>query len=176
MPQPDLVQEIEAVLFVSSEPVSLPQLVAATESSTQAVTTALEELDELLQNRGIQLVHAAGRYSLASHSAAAAAVERFLGANLRGELSQPALETLAIIAYRQPVTKTDIENVRGVASDQIIRNLIARGLVTAAPKDSGGAKRYEVTARFLQHFGLSRSSDLPALAEIPEVSENKDAA
>ncbi|HSH31654.1 MAG TPA: SMC-Scp complex subunit ScpB [Candidatus Saccharimonadales bacterium] len=156
---------LEAILFAAGEPVTLARLAAATTADQAAVVRALGSLKTQLQPRGIRLIASGRHYSLSTAPEAAAAVERYLGAAARAELSKPALETLAIIAYRQPVTKTDIEQVRGVSSDQTIKNLLLRGLISEAGRaDSPGKPLlYATSLKFLEHFGLSGPDELPPL-------------
>ncbi|MBW3538023.1 SMC-Scp complex subunit ScpB [Candidatus Parcubacteria bacterium] len=161
----ELAASLEAVLFAAGEPVTLARLVAATEADQTAVTGALAGLKTQLRHRGIRLVTSGRHYSLATAPQAAAAVGRYLGGGARAELSKPALETLAIVAYRQPLTRTQIEQIRGVSSDQTIKNLLLRGLIIESGRaDSPGKPLlYATSVKFLEHFGLSSPAELPPL-------------
>jgi segregation and condensation protein B len=164
MPDLTLAQQLEAVLFVATEPLSLERLAAATHHPPAAIEQALTELAASLQG-GIRLSQLHGHYQLVSAPDAAALVRQFLQAEGKQDLSRPALETLAIVAYRGPLTKTAIETIRGVASDVMIRNLLARGLITESGRSSepGRPLLYAISHEFLQHFGLTSTQDLPAI-------------
>lgn len=166
MSEPTLRLQLEAILFVADAPVTVAQLAAATGHPTAAIEPALAELSEQLQG-GIRLSELGGRYRLVSAPGAAAVVRKFLQTEQGSDLSRAALETLAIVAYRGPLTKSHIEQLRGVASDATIRNLLGRGLITEAGKspDPGRPMRYGVSHRFMQHFGLTSPRDLPPLPE-----------
>lgn len=166
MTKPTLHQLLEAVLFVASEPLSATQLAKATGADLPDIQQTLDQLQTHKTN-GIQLSHLDGRYRLVTAPETASVVQQFMQAEAKTELTRPALETLAIIAYRGPITKTDIEQIRGVASDTMLRNLTARGLITEAGKSSqpGRPLQYTVSHTFLQHFGLTSTSDLPPIPE-----------
>jgi segregation and condensation protein B len=157
---------LEAVLFSASEPLNVAQLAEVTSAGQDEVSAALTELRGRLTH-GIRLAEAGGTFRLTTAPEAAAAVRQFLQDTNRQELSRPALETLAIIAYKGPVTKSSIEAVRGVASEAMIRNLIARGLIAEAghAAEPGRPALYAVSHAFLQHFGLSSTAELPPLPE-----------
>jgi segregation and condensation protein B len=169
----NLEAQIEAVLFVSGEPVSLKQLQVATGVDNTAIKNALESLRKSLSGRGIRLIVSDGRYSLATVPEASQAVERFIGTTVKADLSKPALETLAIIAYKQPVTRAEIEEIRGVASDQTLRNLLMRGLIIEAGQaDTPGRPTLYVTSiKFLHHFGLSSADELRPIGQEPGQKE-----
>ena len=160
-------QQIEAVLFVAASPLDVNQLAEATGIDTAAVTTGLAKLKTALKERGVQLVEHQAKYRLVSNPAAAAAVRKYLHDESNSELTKAALETLAIVAYRGPVTKSGIEAVRGVSSETMLRNLQLRGLIMEAGKSSepGRPLLYAVSLNFLQHFGLESMSELPPLPE-----------
>jgi segregation and condensation protein B len=159
---------LEAVLFTASEPLTAARLAEATGSSADAVAAALEALRGRLTG-GTRLAAAEGSYRLTTAPAAADTVRQFVEATNRQELSRPALEALAIIAYKGPITKSSLDTVRGVASDAMVRNLLARGLITEAGRSSEPGKPvlYAVSHAFLQHFGLSGTHELPPLPEAP---------
>jgi segregation and condensation protein B len=154
---------LQAVLFVAPNPVSLEQLAAVTGEPSQAVQAALTRLTASLKPSGIRVSELNGLYQLVSAPEAAADVVRFLQDETSSDLSKPALETLAIVAYRGPLAKSQIEAIRGVASDTMVRNLLARGLITEAGKSSepGRPALYAISHTFLQHFGLTSPKDLP---------------
>jgi segregation and condensation protein B len=173
MAELSLSSRLGAVLFVASEPLSLPRLAGATEADEADVAQALTALQVALEPAGLALAEHQGTYRLVTLPAAAAVVRRFLQDESRSELSRPALETLAIVAYRGPITKAGIEAVRGVASDTMVRNLLARGLITEAGKSTepGHPLQYAVSHAFLQHFGLTSTADLPPLPDAPAGEE-----
>ncbi len=160
---------LEALLFVADHPVDDAYLARALEVSPQRVTRALDELADALREagRGIRLQRGPEGILLVSAPEAAGPVERFLGLELSRRLSTAALETLAIIAYKQPVTRGQIDAVRGVSSDGAIQTLRARGLIEPAGYANGPGRPtlFRTTQRFLQHFGLERTGQLPALPE-----------
>ncbi|HEU4325843.1 MAG TPA: SMC-Scp complex subunit ScpB [Roseiflexaceae bacterium] len=167
-PAPTLAQLVESLLFVAGEPVTVAQLARALEAVPDAVEAALEQLAQE-QGRGIRLQRLGDRVQLVSAPEAAAAVERFLGVQASARLSAAALEVLAIIAYRQPITRAQVDAVRGVDSGGVIRALLARDLIaeTGRLETVGRPILYATTELFLRQFGLSALSELPPL-DIPE--------
>ena len=166
MPNIHLENLIEAVLFAASEPLSAKRLTDIAQQPEEAVLAALDGLAKRLTG-GIRLSHTSGTYRLVTAPDAAAIVQNFIDDTSRQDLTRPALETLAIIAYRGPVTKSQIEQIRGVASEAMIRNLQSRGLIGDAGRspEPGRPQRYAVSHTFLQHFGLTSTDDLPPLPE-----------
>jgi segregation and condensation protein B len=163
--EPTLDLTLEAILFTAAEPLTAAQLAAALGGvPVETVAAALAALSGRLSG-GIRLAEAAGTYRLVSAPEAAGAVRKFLEDTSRQELSRPALETLSIVAYKGPLTKLQVEEIRGVASDTMLRNLLARGLITEAGRSSepGRPALYAVSHLFLQHFGLTSAGDLPPL-------------
>jgi len=160
---------LEALLFVADHPVEEAYLARALDVSPQRVMRALDELADSLREagRGVRVQRGPEGVLLVSAPEAAAPVERFLGLELSRRLSTAALETLAIIAYRQPVTRGQIDGVRGVSSDGAIQTLRARGLIEPAGYANGPGRPtlFRTTQRFLQHFGLERTGQLPPLPE-----------
>jgi segregation and condensation protein B len=165
----NLAQSIEAILFVAAEPVSVEQLSRSLNAPTEDVLIALDELTESMTDRGLRIISVGESFELVSHPGAAETVRHYLEEQVKPDLSKPALETLAIIAYKQPVTKDVIDEVRGVASDQSIKNLLLRGLIVEAGKSSepGRPMQYATSHKFLKHFGLSDHDDLPPLPDAP---------
>ncbi|MCS6907743.1 MAG: SMC-Scp complex subunit ScpB [Anaerolineales bacterium] len=163
----DLPALIEALLFVSPSPVSVQQLAAALEISSSQVEAALQELEQRLLSPAppsyLQLQKHQGRYQLTTAPQIAPLVERFLGIDAPSRLTQAALETLAVIAYRQPITRSQIEAIRGVNSDSVLRSLLSKGLIQEAGRAEAPGRPilYTVTPEFLQHFGLSSIEELP---------------
>ncbi len=160
---------LEALLFVADHPVEEAYLARALEVSPQRVMRALDDLADTLREsgRGIRVQRGPDGVVLVSAPEAATQVERFLGLELNRRLSTAALETLAIIAYKQPVTRGQIDGVRGVSSDGALQTLRARGLIEPAGYANGPGRPtlFRTTQRFLQHFGLERTGQLPPLPE-----------
>lgn len=160
------------MLFVAEAPVSLRRLAEVAGCDEAAVAEALEELEQQLAGRGIRLQRHHELVQLVTAPEAAAAVERFLGLDGTVRLSNAALETLAVIAYRQPVTRAQIEQVRGVSADRAIATLIAHGLIEEVGRLNavGRPALFGTTVEFLEHFGLRSLADLPPLPQAEEES------
>jgi segregation and condensation protein B len=161
--------QIESLLFVADGAVPVARLAEALEVSTREVEAGLAALAESYHHRGLSLQRFRDKVQLTTAPAAAAAVERFLGLAALTPLSRAALEALAIVAYQQPVTRPQIDSVRGVNSDSVIKNLLAKGLIEESGRAEGPGRPvlYSTTPEFMQHFGLAALSDLPPLA-LPE--------
>ena len=123
---------VESLLFVADEPVAVERLAAAIGAERVVVEEALQELSEEYGQRGLRLQHKGERVQLVTAPEAAPYIERFLGLELTSKLSTPALETLAIVAYRQPITRAGVETVRGVNCDSVLRTLVSKGLIEEA--------------------------------------------
>lgn len=170
---------VEGLLFVADSPVAVGRLAEALQVTPAQVEHALSELEETSPQRGLRLQRAGNRVQLITAPELAPSVERFLGLEARMRLSRAALETLAIIAYRQPITRPDIESVRGVGSDSVLRTLLSVGLIEEMGRAAtvGRPILYGTTFEFLQHFGLCNLDELPQLKEPDEAEELKaDAA
>lgn len=170
-PTPSLVQLVESLLFVAGEPVAIADLVRVLEVPLAEVEAALLRLAAAYQERGIRLQRHGDRVQLVSAPEAARVVGRFLGVQASGRLSSAALEVLAIIAYRQPLTRAEIEQIRGVDSSGTVRALLARDLITEAGRREtvGRPILYATTPVFLQQFGLTSLAELPTL-ELPALA------
>lgn len=164
----DLRRAAEAILFVSEEPVAAGELALVLEVPVANVEVLMSELAETYeaQGRGFVLRQVAGGFRLATHPAAAPFLERFVTEHRAPRMTQAALETLAVIAYRQPVSRAQIAEIRGVSSESVLRTLIARGLVAETGRDAGpgNAILYGTTAAFVERLGLMSLADLPPLA------------
>ena len=167
VPSEPLAMLVESLLFVADEPVTAARLAAALGVELTQVETAIAELSVNLQRRGIRLQQKGDRVQLATMPEAAAAIERFLGLEVSPRLSPAALETLAMIAYRQPMTRTQLEAVRGVNCDGVLRTLLSRGLIEEQGRLEavGRPILYGTTFEFLQYFGLTQLQQLPALPD-----------
>lgn len=154
---------LHALLFVADAPLDLETLCRATGAPPDAVHEALQQLHEMLASQGaIQLVQLAGGYQLATKPEYAPYIARLLSPPAK-RLSRAALETLAIIAYEQPVTQAQIDALRGVDSSHVVRQLLERGLIQeVGRKDTPGKPvMYGITTNFLHYFGLNSIADLP---------------
>lgn len=164
---------VEAVLMVVDEPIDEVALASALGLTTDRVGFVLAELAQEYDaaGRGFELRHVAGGWRVYSRAEYAPVIERFMLDGQTAKLTQAALETLAIVAYRQPVSRARVGAVRGVNVDAVMRTLVTRGLVEEAGTDpESGAVLYRTTTQFLQRLGLGSIDELPALAPfLPEV-------
>jgi segregation and condensation protein B len=154
---------IEAILFSSNRPLKLRELQQATDEDRAGVESALTELRSALEGRGVMLMRHHDEIHLATRPAFAPAVRRALRPEVSGKLSPAAYETLAIVAYQQPVARSGVEQVRGVNCESVLANLELRDLVTEVGRGSGPGqpKLYGTTMRFLQVMGLESLDHLP---------------
>ena len=168
----------ESILFVHGEPMAIKRLAAITQASEEEMRDALAALAKNLDGRGLVLLEKDEEWQLGSHPLAAPYIEKLARGQFGEELSRPALETLAIIAYRGPLARADIEDIRGVNSSFTLRALMMRGLIerTDHPRDARGFL-YRVSMDFLKHLGLARMQDLPRYDELAAIAirENHDA-
>jgi segregation and condensation protein B len=157
---------IESLLFVADGAVPVGRLAEALEVPTREVEAALTAMSQVYRQRGLSLQRVRDKVQLTTSPSAAAQVERFLGLAAASPLSRAALETLAIVAYQQPVTRPQIEAVRGVNADSVIKNLLSKGLIEESGRAEGPGRPvlYSTTPEFMQHFGLATLSDLPPLS------------
>ena len=157
---------IECILLVSGGPVRVEQLVDASQVSPEIVTAAVEVLMQEYAGRGLEIQTVAGGYQLATRPDHAEVVQRFLGAAGREPLTQATLETLAIVAYRQPITRPELEAVRGVRSEYVLERLEERRLIRVVGRKAtvGRPILYATTEGFLRYFGLRDLADLPPMA------------
>jgi segregation and condensation protein B len=167
---------LEALLFVAPEPVTPAQLASALKLSVSEVNAGLKHLDEDYRNRGLRLQRHAGRIQLTTAPELAEEVERFLGLETTSYLSHAALEALAIVAFKQPVTRPQVDEIRGVNSDGVMKSLLHKGLIQDVGRADGPGRPflYATTPEFLQHFGLNSLDELPPLDEkgsIPDKSQ-----
>ena len=163
---------VESTLFVSSGPVTIGRLAKALEVSNAMIKNALTQLEEDYKTRGLRLQWNGNEVQLTTAPAASGVIERFLGLELTTRLSQAALEVLAIIAYMQPITRPQVDQIRGVNSDGALRRLLSVGLIEEVGRleTPGRPILYGTTPEFLQHFGLTMLEELPEL----ETSQEED--
>ena len=163
---PETVIIIETLLFVADHPVAVSELVKTVEVSKGQIEKALDHLAEFYQQRGLRLQRNGSRVQLVTASEMADYVERFLGLSLSTKLSIAAMESLGIIAYKQPITRPEIEAIRGVNCDGVLRTLLSKGLIEEVGRLNtvGHPIQYGTTFEFLQYFGLDSLTALPELA------------
>jgi segregation and condensation protein B len=165
-----LLRDLEALLFVSDEPVSSAVLAQALDVERRDVDDLCEELSRSYEREdaGIVLRNVAGGWRLSTNPDAAPVVERYVLASRHARLTKASLETLAIVAYKQPVTRHQISAIRGVNSDGVLRALVDRGLVVEVGREEGPGRPmlYGTTPEFLERLGLPSLSALPPLAPL----------
>lgn len=161
---------LEAILFLADEPITVSLLAQAVERSRREVEALLSEMATELEARGsgIVLQNVAGGWRLVTNPVVAPYVEQFILSSRHARLTKASLETLAIVAYKQPVTRHQVSSIRGADSDGVLRALVDRGLVREVDRDEGPGRAilYGTTAEFLERLGLASLSDLPALAPL----------
>ncbi len=170
-PLDELSRTVEALLVVASAPLPVDELAAAADDHPERVEEALQLVGERFAEgrSGIVLERVAGGWAFRAARGEAAACARLFERPAQRNLSQAALETLAIVAYLGPCSRPDIARIRGVAADSAVANLVERGLVAEAGRESGGgAIRYRTTPLFERIFGLESLSELPRLADVGE--------
>ena len=157
---------IETILFAYGEPLSEEKLAKLTKSKKENVASALEELAHDYKGRGLSLMRKDDKWCLGTNPENAKFVEDLMKSEFGEELSRAAVETTAIIAYKGPITRADIEYVRGVNSSFTLRNLMMRGLIERIenPKDARSFL-YRISFEFLKHLGLTKIEDLPQYEE-----------
>lgn len=155
--------KIESLLFVASRPLSLKKISDEVGGEKEETKKILRELVEEYRSagRGIQVMEIDGEYQMSTSSNTSKMVKEFLKDEMTGELTRPALETLTIIAYRGPISKPELEQIRGVNCGLILRNLMIKGLAEAKTRDTGGEVLYNITFDFLRHLGLNGVDELP---------------
>ena len=175
---PELLAAAEAVLLVADAPVPADVLARVLEVGVAEADQLLNALAEGLRQagRGVEVVQTAGGWRLTTRQDLDAVVERFVVGGQSAKLTQAALETLAVIAYRQPVSRGRVSAVRGVNVDGVVRTLLARGLVEEAGTDAeSGATTYRTTTHFLDRLGLRSLDELPPLAPLlPDLGDLDD--
>jgi segregation and condensation protein B len=159
-----LQRPVEALLFVASEALSIAQLAKLLRAEEREIAAVLQRVEAEYSERGIVLREVAGGYRFATSPLARDVVESYL-LPPKNSLSTPALEALAIVAHLQPVTRSEIEAIRGVNSDSVVSTLLDRGLIAEAGRKDvvGRPMRYKTTPFFLESFGLRSINDLPEL-------------
>ncbi len=162
----NLEQIIEAILFASGKTLSERKLAELTGKKVEEVSEALDMLQDRLVDRGIILQRYEKEVELVTHPEAAEYVKKVVKDEEQGELTRAALEALTILAYRGPMTRPELEQIRGVQSSMILRNLMIRGLVEQKEDMRLGQATYAVTFDFLNHLGLKNINELPDYDEL----------
>jgi segregation and condensation protein B len=159
----NLSAQLEAVLFVEAKPVGLTRLAQLLNCSAEQITTAVTELQKqyATEQRGLRLVITNSKVQFVTAPECHELIAKVINDERTGELSRPALETLAIIAYRSPVTKAELEMIRGINCSLIIRNLLIRGLIEEQFDKTKGVEVYDITTQYLQLLGVSAVQQLP---------------
>jgi segregation and condensation protein B len=161
---------IEALLFVSGEPITLASLKTGAEMPETEIKQLLDEMiaEYREKNGGLLLIEIANGYQMVTNPQYARWIRKFRNTAVSSKLSMPALETLAIIAYKQPIIKAELEQIRGVNSDGVIKTLLERRLVKIMGRKEvpGKPLLYGTTREFLEYFGLKDLTELPTLAEL----------
>ncbi|HEX9824905.1 MAG TPA: SMC-Scp complex subunit ScpB [Actinomycetota bacterium] len=173
-----LLRDLEAILFVADEPLTTTALAQLLESERPVVEAHLRRLAESLEARdaGITLRDVAGGWRLYTNGGSIEAVERFVRSSRHTRFTRASLETLSIVAYKQPVTRHQVSAIRGVNSDGVLRALIDRGLLTEVGRDDapGRPSLFGTTPEFLERMGLSSVGDLPSLAPLLDEGADDD--
>ena len=172
MEREELKAVIENVLFAADQPVSVGQLQDLFAETTEkaVLKSALDELVREYQSRNLQLMKVAEGYQLMTRRDYSDWVRKFMKLDKTAKLSQPSLDTLAIIAYKQPLTKAEVEGIRGVDSSGVVRTLLEKKIIAPSgrKKVPGRPIMYRTTRKFLEYFGLMDLKDLPTLEDFKE--------
>ncbi len=164
----DLKKHIESLLFISGEPMSLKNLVRVLEISEEEIKSSIESLksDFSGQNRGLTIIESGENYQLTTSPASSDIISKYLKETLKEDLTPASLETLAIISYKGPMTRPEIDNIRGVNSSFIIRNLLIRGLIERdLDVKKANAYVYKISFDLLRKLGLEKIEQLPGFQE-----------
>ena len=155
--------KIESLLFISAKPITIRQLADLINKSVQEIEQAIGELAEYYKERqgGIQIIKNGSKYQMASSPANAKLIQEFIKDEITGELSQPSLEALTIVAYRGPISKIDLDRIRGVNCALILRNLLLRGLIEAKLDRQKRETYYNITFDFIRFLGINNIKELP---------------
>ncbi|WP_439897308.1 SMC-Scp complex subunit ScpB [Clostridium algifaecis] len=161
---------IESLLFAAGEPIKISQIAKIIECSFNFTKSIMDEMIEMYENsdRGIKVINIEDKYTLVTKSENSEYIEKLLGINAHQSLSQASLEALSIIAYKQPITRIDIDEIRGVKSDRAVYNLLEKNLIKESGRLNvpGRPILYSTTDEFLKYFGLESMEELPSLNEI----------
>lgn len=173
-------QVVEALVFASDEPMPLDQIRSTIEDVTAAqVKEAIDGLNHVYSqsDRSFHIIEVAGGYQMVTREAYAHWIRRLFQRKIKARLSQAALETLSVIAFKQPITKTDVADIRGVSCDGVVKTLLERDLIAIAGRAEGPGRPllYKTTKEFLRYFGLNNIKDLPKPREIDDLLKEEGA-
>jgi segregation and condensation protein B len=173
-----LLAQVESILYAAGEPASITAIAAALDASPQDVETTIEDLSMLCLVRGVRIQRHGNEVQLVTAPELAEKIQRFLGLESTNRLSTAALETLAIVAYKQPITKPQIEMIRGVNCDGVMKTLEMHNLIKELGRAEtvGHPMRYGVSFEFLQHFGLRGVHELPAIDKLEVLPAGDESA
>lgn len=168
-----LKNKIESLLFISHKPLAVKELAKIIGEKTEDIMASVVELEKDYQGagRGIKLLKVEDKYQLATDGESAEVVDRFVKGEMTGELTKPSLEALTVIAYRGPISKAELELIRGVNCSLILRNLLIRGLIEAEESKLHNTVVYKITHDFLKYLGLSRVEEL---ADFEKLNRNQN--
>lgn len=176
--KPKLKSAIEAMLFVSGEPISDREIINNLEVETRLVHSVIKEMiqEYEMDNRGIRLIEINGGYQLVTKEENSDYIQKLLKKNRKHSLSQASIESLAIIAYKQPITRIDIDEIRGVKSESALQRLVERSLIREVGRLEvpGRPILYGTTDEFLRQFGLKTIKELPSIDLYEEKDEDDD--
>lgn len=158
-----IISQIESILFVASKPLTVKKIAKVLNLEENVVQESLENLviKYNIHDSGVLIISSNGDYQMVSNFENKEASEKFVKAEISGELTRPQLETLTVISYRGPLTKPEIEQIRGVNCSLILRNLLMRGLIKEHVDSTGLLSKFEITIEYLRHLGLVDIKELP---------------
>ncbi|MDO8616950.1 MAG: SMC-Scp complex subunit ScpB [Dehalococcoidia bacterium] len=163
---------VESILFVAEDPLELSALARLTDADVEDVARAVDEIAASCRDRGVRVQRTGSAVQMVTAPECAPYVQRFLGIDEDQRLSRTVLAALTVIAYKQPITRTEIERILGKSCEWALASLRARDLVAEVGRAPGPGRPYlyGTTFRFLEHFGLEKPADLPELPELPELA------
>lgn len=164
----EIQSKIESILFVANKPLTTSAIAKFVECSVEEADQALRTLSASHAETGVVVLESNGSWQFSTNPANGGLVKNFLNIELREKLTDATVETLAIIAYRQPISRAEIEAIRGVNCQYSIRNLLVRGLIQKSAQKEVRGVMYETTPEFLQHLGIQSVSDLPSFEGLAE--------
>lgn len=172
----DVAKLLEGLLFAAPEPITAHHLATIAGLTFEQIEQGLSTLESELSERGIRLQRHGHKYQLTTAPELTNHIEELLGLDATQKLSRAALETLAIIAYQQPITRPGVDSIRGVNSDGVMKSLLSKGLVQEVGRTEGPGRPilFGTTPEFLQHFGLSAVDELPPLETKTEPADSLD--
>ncbi len=160
---------IEAILFISGEPMAVKKIAKLLQKKEEEVAAALLNIQKTSEEnkRGLKIINIGDSFQMVTAPEAAPLLSDFVKESFNEDLTPASLETLSVIAYRGPLTRLEIENIRGVNSSYILRNLNIRGLITREPSPvHANAYQYKISFEFLRHLGLNKAEDFPGFEEL----------